>query len=160
MRKSVIGDGQQQKAASAGTWMDVEQLAHVEVSSEDERFPVENALVQRETEGWRASATGPQVIRLLFDEPVPVSRLQVHVVERAAERAQEFAIYAGASPDGLREVVRQQFTFSPGGSTEEVEDYSVQLSGVKVLELRIDPDRAHDPRTSVNYASLMALRVG
>ncbi len=54
----------------------------------------------------------------------------------------------------------QQFTFSPGGSTEEIEEFQVVLDGVRVLELRIDPDRAHDPKTSLTYASLMALRVG
>ena len=159
MRKSVVGSAAQGKADSTSEWMDVEQLAQVEVSSEDAEFPVENALVGRVTTGWKASATGPQVIRLLFDEAIALRRLQLHFVERTAARSQEFAVYAGASADSLREVVRQQFTFSPGGSTEEVEEYSVQADGVKVLEVRIDPDRAHDPRASVNYASLMALRV-
>ena len=40
------------------------------------------------------------------------------------------------------EVVRQQWNFSPHGTTEEIEDYTVDLSGVTVLELRIDPDGA------------------
>lgn len=160
MRKSVVGTAERAQGGSASEWMDLEHLAQVEVSSEDERFPVENALVGRGTTGWRASATGPQVIRLLFDEAVAVRRLQLHFVERTVARSQEFAVYAGANADSLREVVRQQFTFAPGGSTEEVEEYSVQADGVRVLEVRIDPDRAHDPRASVNHASLLALRVG
>ncbi len=161
MRKSVVGERPGERVETgSGSWLDLERIARVEVSSEDELFPVENALVQPVTTGWRASGTGPQVIRLMFDEAVAIRRMELHVVDRSAERTQEFAVYAGASGKEMREVVRQQFTFSPGGSTEETERYEVSLDGVRVLELRIDPDRAHDPRMSVNYASLMALRVG
>jgi hypothetical protein len=51
--------------------------------------------------------------------------------------------------------VRQQYNFSPPGTTWEVEDYEIDLDGVTVLELKIVPDinggRAH--------ASLAQLRV-
>ncbi len=162
MRKSVgeVSGVGGRAATGDHEWLNVERLAQVEVSSEDGLFPVEHALIQQVTTGWRASQPGPQVIRLIFEETVEVRRMEVHFVERAAERSQEFAIYAGSSAGEMREVVRQQFTFSPGGSTEEIEQYEVSLSGVRVLELRIDPDRSHDPRTSVNYATLMAWRVG
>jgi len=46
----------------------------------------------------------------------------------------------------LKEVVRQQWSFSPHGSTEEIEEYAVNLSGITTLELRVDPDRSHDPK--------------
>jgi hypothetical protein len=36
--------------------------------------------------------------------------------------------------------VRQQWNFSPAGSTLEVEDYRVELNGVVMLELSIKPD--------------------
>jgi hypothetical protein len=39
------------------------------------------------------------------------------------------------------EVVRQQWNFSPDGSTSESEDYIVDLTAVSILELTIDPDR-------------------
>ena len=107
--------------------------------------------------GGRAT-TGPQVIRLLFDEPLAIRRIQLHFVDKAAERSQEFAVFAGAGAE-LREVVRQQWNFSPHGTTEEIEDYTVDLSGVTVLELRIDPDRSHDPKQSQHYASLQSLRL-
>lgn len=166
MRKSVVGMADSGARSpgldgvAGGEWIDLEELAEVEVSSEDDLFPIEHALAQRVTTGWRASMAGPQVIRLIFDEPLQVRRIQVHVVERAAERSQEFAVYAGANRAEMREVVRQQFTFSPGGSTEEIEDYAVSLDGVRIMELRIDPDRVNEMAKSVNYASLMALRVG
>jgi hypothetical protein len=158
MRKSIL-DPTEQIPADTAPWLDLERLARVEVTSEDDLFPIENALAQRITTGWRASTTGPQTIRLLFDQPVSVRRLEIHIVERAAERTQEFAVYAGPSIDDLREVVRQQFTFSPGGSTEEIEQYTVTLDAVRVLDLRLDPDRAHHASDSINYASLVALRI-
>ena len=42
------------------------------------------------------------------------------------------------------EIVRQQWHFSPGGSTFETEDYQVDLPGLSVLELSLDPDLASD----------------
>ncbi len=161
MRKSVMGDGMMDRTrASAGPWRDLERIARVEVSSEDEQSPIENALVLRSTSGWRAGAPGPQAIRMYFDEAIAVRRIEVQIVERESARSQEFAIYAGATMAEMREVVRQQFTFSPDGSTEEREEYQVMLDGVRVMEVRIDPDRVQDATKSVAYASLLALRVG
>ena len=56
-------------------------------------------------------------------------------------------------------MVRQQWNFSPHGTTEEIEDYTLDLSGMTTLELRIDPDRSHDPKQSQNYASLQSLKL-
>jgi hypothetical protein len=98
------------------------------------------------------------LIRLHFDEPMNIKRLQLHFVDKAAERSQEFAVYAGPGAE-LKEVVRQQWSFSPHGSTEEIEDYTVNLSGITTLEVRIDPDRSHDPKQSRHYASLQSLKL-
>lgn len=159
MRKSLIGATGKGGMQIETNWRDLEKIARVEVSSEDELFPIEHALGRTPSTGWRASSTGPQIIRLLFDEVVNFRKIQVHIIERAAERMQELTILAGAEISAMREVVRQQFTFSPGGSTEEIEEFGVELTGVRVLELRIDPDRSHDAGHSQNYASLMSLKL-
>ena len=56
-------------------------------------------------------------------------------------RTQEFVLRwstgAGASS---REIVRQQYNFSPPDVTREVEDYAVDLDGLTMLELSIIPD--------------------
>ena len=44
-------------------------------------------------------------------------------------------------------------------STDEIEDYTVNLSGITTLEVRIDPDRSHDPKQSRHYASLQSLKL-
>jgi hypothetical protein len=41
---------------------------------------------------------------------------------------------------GTKEVVRQQWNFSPTGSISEVEDYEVCLDVASALELAIRPD--------------------
>lgn len=149
--------------AATETWMDLLTIAAVEISSEAEGYPIEHALgavpAAAANTGWRADTTGPQTIRLHFDQPVTIRRIRLHLIERNAERSQEIAIYAGATDADLRQVVRQQFTFSPGGATEEIEDYTVGLKDVTVFELRIDPDRAHDPSQSQHYAALAELRL-
>jgi hypothetical protein len=158
MRKMRIRDGEFGQLAAE--WLDLEKIAIAEISSEDELFPIEHALGKTVSTGWRARETGPQVIRLRFDDPVELHTIEVHVVERAAERTQEMAIYVEMEGMGVQEVVRQQFTFSPHGSTEEIEEFAVELKGVTMLELRIDPDRAHVAGQSQNYASLAWLRLG
>lgn len=158
MRKSIVSPSAVAQTPISDLWRELERIARVEISSEDPQFPIEHALGKKVTTGWRAEATGPQLIRLHFDEPLNIKRLQLHFVDKTAERSQEFAVYAGAGSE-LKEVVRQQWSFSPHGSTEELEDYTVNLSGITTLELRIDPDRSHDPKQSQHYASLQSLKL-
>jgi hypothetical protein len=66
-------------------------------------------------------------------------RLQFHESEIA--RTQEFAVRWSCRPDEpLKEVIRQQWNFSPEGAVVESEDYAVDLKEVSILELTIDPD--------------------
>ena len=162
MRKSLIDastPATNQTSSGEVPWLDLDAIATVEITSEDPQFPVEQALGDLSSAGWRAAAKGPQLLRLSFDKPAAICRIHLHFNEAAAERCQEFAIYARTEGSDLREVRRQQFTFSPGGSTEEIEDFAVDLSAITTLELRIDPDRAHDPTHSQHYATLKGLRL-
>jgi len=158
MRKSIVSPSTTAATPLSELWRDLERIARVEISSEDEMFPIENALGKKATDGWKAATTGPQLIRLHFDEPMNIKRLQLHFVDKTAERSQEFAVFAGPGTE-LKEIVRQQWSFSPNGSTEEIEDYTVDLKGVTTVELRIDPDRSHDPKLSKEYALLQSLKL-
>ena len=158
MRKSIVSPSAATASPISDLWRDLERIARVEISSEDESFPIEHALGRKATDGWKAATPGPQLIRLHFDEPLNIKRLQLQFVDKTSERSQEFAVYAGTGTE-LKEVVRQQWSFSPQGSTEETEDFAVNLSGITTLELRIDPDRSHDPKASKEYASLQSLKL-
>ena len=95
-------------------WLDLEHAAVVEVSSEETDFPVEAALVFGEKQGWRAAETGPQTIRLLFDQPQRIKRIALVFEEDETIRTQEFVLrWSPASQEWLREIVRQQWNFSP-----------------------------------------------
>ena len=69
MRKSIVTPENTRAVPAEGPWLDLEKIAHVEITSEDANFPIEHALGAAATTGWRAAVPGPQVIRLLFDAP-------------------------------------------------------------------------------------------
>jgi hypothetical protein len=141
MRKRLITPTPWAIPTRGGGWLDVERLAVVEVTSEDENFPVESAFVAGNSRGWSAAAPGSQTIRLIFDQPQRLKCISLVFEENETARTQEFVLQW--SPDGgltLKEIVRQQWTFSPPESTREVEEYQVELSNVTVLELVIKPN--------------------
>ncbi len=141
MRKRIITSPQHLTSSPEEDWLDLEQIATVEISSEDPAHPIESALGFGPGSGWRAAGPGAQTIRLLFDSPRQLRRIRLHFVEPAFERTQEFSLrWSAEEGQSFREIVRQQWTFSPRGSTSELEDYRVELSGVRVLELSIIPD--------------------
>jgi hypothetical protein len=115
----------------------------VEVTSEDEHFPVESAFGSGDARGWRAAAPGHQTIRLIFDHPQRLRCVSLVFEEDVTARTQEFVLrWSSDGGSTLREIVRQQWNFSPPGSIREVEQYQVDLHNVEVLELVIKPDIA------------------
>jgi hypothetical protein len=141
MRKRIIDHGPGEVAAAEPGWMDLDLLAQVEITSEDVDYPIESALIPGTGLGWRAAQPGEQTIRLLFDEPLRLRRVHLVFHEDEQERTQEFVLrWSLDGGQSYREIVRQQYTFSPPGATREVEDYEVDLDGVTTLELKIVPD--------------------
>lgn len=141
MRKRIIGHGSGEVAAAELSWLNLEHLAQVEITSEDANYPIESALIPGKGLGWRAAQPGEQTIRLLFNEPLNLKRIHLVFQEDEQERTQEFVLRW--SPDGgqsYREIVRQQYNFSPPDAAREVEDYDVDLDAVTALELKIVPD--------------------
>jgi hypothetical protein len=121
--------------------LDLDRVASVEVTSEEKDYGIEGALVPEEKRGWRAADSGTQTIRLLFDEPQRLRRISLLFEENKLKRTQEFVLRC--SSDGgrsFREIVRQQWNFSPPETNRESEEFQVDLSDVAVLELIIVPD--------------------
>jgi hypothetical protein len=156
MRKRIIEPDHAENANSGQNWLDVEKLAVVEVSSENDAFPVESALLPGKGPGWRASGPGKQVIRLIFDEPQRIQWIRLDFEESETERTQEFVLrWSRDGGQSYQEIVRQQWNFSPEGATSEVENYHLEIPPVAVLELSIDPDISG--RNAI--ASLQKLRI-
>ena len=141
MRKRIITPTQQETTPLDQNWLNIEGLADVEITSEDAAHPIESALLPGSSSGWRAADSGKQTIRLLFNHPQRLQRIWLNFVEPSTNRTQEYLLRW--SPDGgqsYREIVRQQWNFSPNGATSETEDIDVELPAVTVLELSIIPD--------------------
>jgi hypothetical protein len=122
-------------------WLDLTKIARAELSSVDPSYPIESALNPAGGAGWQAAESGPQTLRLLFDEPLPIRHVHLEFHEDQRQRTQEFVLRCSLdSGRSWREIVRQQYNFSPPDSCREVEEYSVNLAGVTTLELGIIPE--------------------
>jgi hypothetical protein len=156
MRKRQILLTTESTPPSEQAWLKIDRIASVEVTSEEQGFPVESALVGDDGHGWRAANPGTQIVRLVFDEPQRLKRIWLVFEDAENIRTQEFVLrWSRGSGHSFREIVRQQWNFSPSGSIREIEDYSVDLSEVAVLELIVVPDRSNGQAR----ASLLSFRL-
>jgi len=158
MRKRLIDAATAQAAGSpaANDWLPLAERVEVEISSEDAGHPIESALVSGTGDGWRAAFAGQQTIRLLFARPQQLRRIQLRFVETAVQRTQEYLLrWSADGGQSFREIVRQQWNFSPEGSSTQSEEHRVDLAECTVLELIITPDIGN----AQAVASLAELRV-
>jgi hypothetical protein len=121
-------------------WLDLRQLADVDVTSEQPASPIEGVFACDAPAPWQAATPGVQTIRLRFRSPVRLSRIHLVFVETAVTRTQEFVLrWQAAGTHRSIVILRQQFTFAPPDTTIEREDYRVDLVEASVLELSIIP---------------------
>jgi len=140
MRKTMIN---QAISSSDLNFLDLEHLAQVEFTSECQEHPVESALLLTEDSGvgWLAASGGEQTIRVVFDQPRTIEHIVLMFDEPHQSRTQEFVLlWLMDNEDCYREILRQQYHFSPPNTTREIEHYEVKLNQLKALELRITPD--------------------
>ena len=155
MRKQIISRRQRESPSAHTSWLDLEAVARVEVTSEDAAHPIESALLTVGATGWRAESPGEQTIRLLFEAPQRLRLIRLLFQEEKEARTQEFVLrWSPTTETSWRDIVRQQYHFSPSGATEEMEEYQVDLEDVAALELTIIPNLSDG-----SYASLSQLRL-
>jgi len=144
LRKQILTDRPAIPASQPGE-IDIVALATVLVSSETVEHPIDHVFdTQRGPGGtcWVAAEPGEQVLILAFDTAQTIRRVSLEIEERAVSRTQELEL--SVSWDGgqiYRELRRQEYTFSPPGTTFEREDWSITAEGVTHLRLRITPDK-------------------
>ncbi len=155
MRKRITKSDRESPALDQA-WLELESLAQVEVSSEEAQHPIEAALVPGASSGWRAAAPGQQLVRLIFDEPQTLRLIHLVFDEHEQERQQQYTLrWTSGLGQPYREIVRQQYNFSPPTTTTEVEDHRVNLDSCTELELSIVPDL----RGSAAHASIVEFRL-
>jgi hypothetical protein len=156
MQKATLGQDNHSATSTSEEWFGVEAIARIGVTSEADEAPIENVLYPDCQAGWRAGEPGPQIIRVTFSRPTNIRRVQVVFKETQFARTQEFYLRFGVAGGERRELIRQQWAFTPQASTEEIEDYRLTLDDVVVLELGIIPDISNGDA----HASLLLLRIG
>jgi hypothetical protein len=156
MRKRLITPSPHADTLHDEGWLDLDAIAVVEVTSEENGYPVESALVSSDSGGWRAADSGIQTIRVIFDDPQRLTRIALVFGETMTQRTQEFVLrWSGDGGRSFLEIVRQQWNFSPPATIREAEDYQVELSGATIIELIIVPDKSR----GAARASLKSLRL-
>src|SRR4051812_9530640 len=135
--------------------IDIAAVATVLVTSEAPDHPVDHAFDGHRGPGgsrWMAGEPGEQTLILAFDAPQAIRRLALEFEELEVARTQELQL--AVSNDGgrtYRELVRQEYNFSPPGTTFEREDWAVPADGVTHLRFMIKPDKGGMPcRATIN----------
>jgi hypothetical protein len=128
MPKRLITPTQQTDRSEGDAWLNIEGAPTVEITSEEKNYPVEAAFGSGDMQGWRAAEPGPQMVRLVFHQPQRLKRISVTFEEKEAPRTQEFVLrWSSDGGKSFREIVRQQWNFSPPETIREVEDYQLDL---------------------------------
>jgi hypothetical protein len=158
LRKQIIPKRSGESASLEGE-IPIAAVATVQVTSEQADHPIDNAFDERRGPGgsrWVADAPGEQTVTLVFDSPQTIRKIGVEAEELAVSRTQELAV--SVSSDGgrtYRQLVRQEFNFSPPGTCFERELWSVSAGAVTHLRLEIKPDKGG----RVGRATLTSLAV-
>jgi 5,10-methenyltetrahydromethanopterin hydrogenase len=111
----------------------MESVEHHVAEEEEEMFPkVREVFAERELDELTRqlnSVKGVQqretdeTIRLIFDQPLALGRILLRFDEKEQARTQEFVLsWLPEGQQSRRETVRQQFTFSPPATDQEIED--------------------------------------
>src|SRR5580698_4731920 len=107
MRKQIIAPLKYEPGTSYEAWLNLEDLAIVQVTSEAKGYPIESAFAA-EGAGWQAAQSGAQTIRLVFDQPQHVRRIWLLFEETENARTQEFVLRWSHDKLTFPDIVRQQ----------------------------------------------------
>jgi hypothetical protein len=148
LRKQIIG-GRVVTPAHHPDEIDIVATATVSVTSEAAQHPIDNAFDDSRGPGgsrWVAGGPGEQTLIVAFDSPRMIGHITLEVEEREVARQQ--VIWVSVSSDGgrtYRELLRQEYVFSPPGTTFEREEWTVREEEVTHLQLVIKPDKGGKP---------------
>jgi len=142
--RPLTADAQANTGASAE--IDIAGCATIAYSSEAPDQPVEHLLDGHAGPGaTRWISARPDTIEHIlveFDRPQAISRLVYEVEEAEQERTQEVRVEV--SEDGgrtYRQILVQEYNFSPGGATYQREEQRFNLRQISHLRLTIVPNK-------------------
>jgi hypothetical protein len=148
LRKLIIKPHPATPDATTGE-TDIATVATVQVTSESPEHPIDHAFDEHRGLGstrWVAGEPGEQTVILAFDAPQTINQILLEAEELEVARTQELQLCL--SCDGgrtYRELLRQEFNFSPDGTIFERERWAITSEGVTHLRLVIKPDKGGKP---------------
>jgi len=148
LRKYILRDHPGERITEPGA-KDIAALATVLVTSEATDYPIDNAFDSHHGPGgsrWIASEPGQQKLVLAFDTSQTLRTIRLEIEELEVSRTQELQV--AISRDGghtYQTLLRQEYNFSPPGTTFEREEWSLTAQGVTHLQLVITPDKGGTP---------------
>jgi hypothetical protein len=147
------------RTSDAGDGMYIPERATVLVTSEAAEHPVDCLFDGHDGPGgtrWVAAVDGEQVLILAFDTPQTIQEVSLETEELQASRTQVLTLALSQNAGRTyREILRQEFNFSPPGTTFERERWTVPATMVSHLRVTIRPDKGDRP----GRASLTSLTV-
>jgi hypothetical protein len=124
---------------------DIPSIATVLVTSEDADHPIDLVFDGNRGRGashWIAGQPGEQMLVLAFDEPQTIRKVVIEVEEPTVSRTQEIALSVSDDKgQTYRDVLRQEYIFSPPGTTFEHEEWTLNVDAATHLRLSIKPDK-------------------
>jgi F5/8 type C domain len=158
MRKRLMSEEVSMCAERPGE-IDIASLATVAYSSEDPGYPLEHLIDGRcGRGGTRWTSARPNTterIELELEPAQRISRLVYEVEECCVERTQEVRVEISTNHGRTyRQVLAQDYTFSPQGATFQHEELQLDLPAVTQSRLTIVPNKG-----GAGVASLTSLRL-
>ena len=158
MRKRLMSEQSSRPPERLGE-IDIASRATVAYSSEDPAHPVEHLIDGQYGRGsthWASARTNAtERIVLEFDHAQRISRLIYEVEECRQERTQEVRVEVSSDHGrSYRQVLAQEYTFSPQGAIFQHEESRLELPTITHLSLTIVPNKSGS-----GVATLTALRL-
>jgi hypothetical protein len=127
--------------------IDLASQAMVAYSSEDSAHPVEHLLDGHcGPDATRWASDRPDTTERIvfeFDRPQSISRLAYEVEERSLKRTQEVRVEVSCDHGrSYRQVLVQEYNFSPEGATFQHEELRFDLTEITHLRLTIVPNKS------------------
>ena len=160
VRKRLLPKEGENAAAFAGE-IDIASHAVLAYTSDDPDHPIDNLIDGQYGRGstfWAGAAPDTlERIIVEFDRPQSVSWMIYEVEDSVCARTQEVSVEV--SLDGgrtYRQILVQEYTFSPDGATFQREVQRLSLPPISHLRLTVVPDKQGSGRAKLNSLRLFA----
>jgi len=160
VRKRLLEDARLLPPSSSAE-VNVTAGATIGYSSEEPAHPIDNMFDGRDGAGgtyWASSQENRAEILLIeFDQPQNISRLILEAEERQLERTQEIRLEVSCDAGiSFRQLLVQEFVFSPRGATFQREDLRVSVAGASHFRLTVVPNKNGSGRAKLTSLRLFS----